>query len=613
RQQFPEMAVHVSTQATVTGALGAKFYEKIGVTRVVPARELDLNEIKKIKQETNLEVECFVHGALCYCYSGQCLFSSLIGGRSGNRGQCAQPCRLSFSINKKKTRDFLSLKDLCTIENIPDLIDAGIDSFKIEGRMKQPQYVYTVVKMYRKYVDLYLLYGKNKFHVSREDIRLLQSVYQRRGYTDGYYFRHNGKEMLSLNQPEYRENESFHSEILDMKMQEKINGKLILKKEESAKLSVEYHGFEVSVEGVVVQKALNQPLGVDRIEKQVRKTGESDFIFEKLLIFADEDIFLSMKSINELRRTALEKLKESILRCYFRKVPVRIQKNEYSYGTVEDSKISDRRNPLFSVMISTKEQLKQVIPFESIDMIYIDCIHLMKDDYEFIEWINKEKKAKKIVLVMPYIFRESAIKYFEKIYSWIEEYFDGIMIRNYEEYQWLLEKEFRKEIHADTGVYLWNQWDKEMAVKYGIQTWTAPVEFNHKELKELDVTSGCLLVYGYLPLMITANCIQNTMDRCTHKEQWIHMKDRKQAFFPVYNCCKYCYNVIYNSKPLMLHSEKAEIDKLSPKQIRIDFRFESNEEVCEILSLYQDTFINHNIRSYKEYDFTKGHFRRGVK
>lgn len=613
REQFPKMAVHVSTQSTVTGVLGAKFYEKLGVTRVVPAREISLREIKKIKNETNLEIECFVHGALCYCYSGQCLFSSLIGGRSGNRGQCAQPCRLPFSTNGKKAYDLLSLKDLCTIEKIPDLIEAGIDSFKIEGRMKQPQYVYTVVKMYRKYVDHYYLKGRENFSVSKEDIRTLQNVYQRRGYTDGYYTRHNGKEMISLNQPVYKEADSVEINDFDVKMQEKINGKLILKQNENAKLYVEYHGLEVNVEGDMVQAAMKQPLSIERIEKQMRKTGESDFEFESLDVSAEDNIFLPMKSINELRRTAMESLKESILARYIREFPKQIDENVCVNSCDQEKKKEYNQHPVFSVLVSSMDQLIHVIKMDMAEVLYVDCIHTM-NDFESIKALLKSSEIiKKAVLVMPYIFREHAINYFESIFEKVNEIFDGVMIRNYEEYQWLLEKEYAKEIQSDSGVYIWNQWDKKMVENLRIQTWTAPVELNQKELMDLNITSGVLSVYGYVPLMITANCLQKTTEKCNGKERILYMKDRKQVSFPVYNCCKYCYNIIYNSKPLMLHNEIEQIQKLAPKEVRIDFRFESKEEIEKILGLYWDVFMNYNDQIDVEYDFTKGHFRRGVK
>ena len=202
RTWFPEMDLHASTQMTVTNVEGARFLEQRGARRVVPARELSLGEVRRIHDGTGLEVECFVHGALCYCYSGQCLLSSIIGGRSGNRGQCAQPCRLPYTAGGEK-RHYLSLKDICTLELIPELVEAGIDSFKIEGRMKGPEYVAAVTAMYRKYTDLYLSSGRRNFSVRAEDREMLMDLYNRGGSHTGYYKRHNGRAMISLDRPNH--------------------------------------------------------------------------------------------------------------------------------------------------------------------------------------------------------------------------------------------------------------------------------------------------------------------------------------------------------------------------------------------------------------------------
>ena len=202
RQHFPGLALHASTQMTVTGPEGASLLADYGVERVVPARELSLKEVETIKKATQMEMECFVHGALCYCYSGQCLMSSMIGGRSGNRGQCAQPCRLPYTY-KGKNGYLMSLKDICTLESIPDLIEHGIDSFKIEGRMKKPEYVAGVTAMYRKYTDLYLEHGREKFRVKKSDLEELMDLYNRGGFHSGYYFVHNGPEMLCTNRPNH--------------------------------------------------------------------------------------------------------------------------------------------------------------------------------------------------------------------------------------------------------------------------------------------------------------------------------------------------------------------------------------------------------------------------
>lgn len=212
RSSFPDMEIHGSTQMTVTSADGAELLKKTGVTRVVPARELSLSEIRTIIEKTGIEVESFIHGAMCYCYSGQCLLSSMIGGRSGNRGRCAQPCRLPYTvqeqpqaagIKKGKAQYLLSMKDMCTIDRLPELIEAGISSFKIEGRMKRPEYTAGVVAIYRKYIDRILAYGASGYRVEEEDRRMLLDLYNRGGFSDGYYSKYNGKYMMALTRPNH--------------------------------------------------------------------------------------------------------------------------------------------------------------------------------------------------------------------------------------------------------------------------------------------------------------------------------------------------------------------------------------------------------------------------
>ena len=204
REYFPSLPVHASTQMNVTGPYFGRELKRLGVTRIVTSRELSLEEINRIYQATGLEIESFVHGALCYCYSGQCLLSSMIGGRSGNRGRCAQPCRLAYETDGIKGKKYLlSPKDLCTLSLIPDILDSGVYSLKVEGRMKKPEYVASVTRMYRKYVDLYLEKGREHYHVEEADILQLKDIYNRGGFTDGYYIRHNSKDMMSIDRPNH--------------------------------------------------------------------------------------------------------------------------------------------------------------------------------------------------------------------------------------------------------------------------------------------------------------------------------------------------------------------------------------------------------------------------
>ena len=206
RSFFPDLPLHASTQMTVTGPQSASFLAEQGISRVVPAREMTLDELREIHEKSGLEVEAFIHGALCVCYSGQCLLSSQLGGRSGNRGRCAQPCRLRYESKdgegQRVKGDLLSPKDLCLLDRLPDLIESGVSSLKIEGRMKQPEYAAGVVSVYRKYLDLYFEKGRQGYTAKEADRKILLTLFNRDGFTDGYLNRHNGPEMMAFRRNE---------------------------------------------------------------------------------------------------------------------------------------------------------------------------------------------------------------------------------------------------------------------------------------------------------------------------------------------------------------------------------------------------------------------------
>ena len=204
RKWFPALPVHASTQMTLCGPGSVELLKEMGVERAVLSRELSLKEIADIYQKTGMELETFVHGALCYCYSGQCLFSSILGGRSGNRGRCAQPCRLAYQAadGQRKTltgeQTLLSPKDICALDLIPQIAEAGVYSLKIEGRMKRPEYTAGVVRIYRKYVDQYLQNGAKGYQVAEADRKELLLLFNRDGFSRGYYEQHNGRNMMAL-------------------------------------------------------------------------------------------------------------------------------------------------------------------------------------------------------------------------------------------------------------------------------------------------------------------------------------------------------------------------------------------------------------------------------
>ena len=690
RKHFPDLPIHASTQMTLTGVDGAKFLEKEGAQRIVTSRELSMAEVKKIADETELEIESFVHGALCYCYSGQCLFSSFIGGRSGNRGQCAQPCRLLYRTPEAKRPQYLlSLKDICTLELIPEMIESGIYSFKIEGRMKKPEYAAAVAFQYRKYADLYLkyyeecpaeedpaAYAMKKYRVREEDRQMLLDLYNRGGFHTGYYHTQNGREMISLNRPNHagvpavkvlakkgrnvtakaltdlypqdiielpmrkgREKadnytckdavrkgmnvqipvfadtpfkmdeiwmRTLREEFVNGKIKERICGTFRLYPQEKATLTVKCRDAEITVAGEKAQEALSQPMSRERIEKQLRKTGNTEFEFSFLKAEIGEKVFLPMQSLNELRREALETLEKVICEKYRRSGEVKDPEEDKTELSMEEEILSG-----WTASVRTAEQMEVILEEEAIGRIYADCTMFPriweKDSY--VEWITKVHAAgKEIYLVMPYIFRERTRKQYEAAYNRIfGAGWDGILIANYESFAFLKEHGYTGRIMTDYNLYEFNQESRKFWKEKGVFEFTAPVELTERELQDLRVKDGEVIVYGYLPMMISAGCIQKTTRGCLKKSGQTTITDRYRNPFVVKNECDYCYNILYNYVPLYLGDRMEEVYQIGPGRIRLMFTTERQQEVRQILSAYFEG------KELPEGTYTRGHWKRGIK
>ncbi len=306
KRNFPNLSLHASTQMTVGSFYGARILQEMGVCRLVMPRELSLDEIQRIHQETDLELEGFIHGALCYGYSGQCLLSSMIGGRSGNRGRCAQPCRLPYDHKNR-----MNLKDLCTLQILPQILEAGVSSLKIEGRMKSPLYTAGVVEIYRKYLDRYLDDPTASWMVDPMDEKQLLELFDRGGFTDGYYQRHNSPRMITLGDREPRiPNEDLRLRLEETYLKKEvllpIEGRIILQTGKPARLEIFQGEKEIRVLGDTVEKASTRPLTNESVKKQMEKTGGSGYTWSKLEIILEEDAFLPLGALNRLRRQGLE-------------------------------------------------------------------------------------------------------------------------------------------------------------------------------------------------------------------------------------------------------------------------------------------------------------------
>ena len=597
-EYFPSMEIHTSTQMTVTGADGVRFLSQFGVTRVVMAREISLAEMKRIHEETGMELEAFVHGALCYSYSGQCLFSSILGGRSGNRGRCAQPCRLPYTVEGKKDEYILSLKDMCGIKALDKLHDAGVYSLKIEGRMKQLEYACGVVKYYRSYID-------SKKPVSDADYDRIKALGNRCGFTDRYYFDHNGSDMVTYVKPNFVSNAA---EPSPEKRKLSIEGELVLREGEPGSLTVKRGDvtYKASIESV--SAALKAPLDKKAAIDRINKTGDTDFEFSHIKAQIGENVFVPNGALNKLRRDAISGLCDKLLKKYYRddaryadissmcELPEHVVKSDAAH----DEAINDYTT-ICSCM--TRAQLDTLISYECFDVFYLDfdmydrntLIQQFADDVK-----SLTKRNKKVYLMLPTIFRADSSDYFVTIAKELDKVsFEGFVVKNYEEL-YLIENLFTgKKVILDHNMYTFNDVSKSAFFEHGVSGDTVPLELNSKEIMHRNNIGSQMIVYGYYPLMTTANCVHKNTKGCDKKQKLIYLKDRYNKSFAVCNNCKECYNTIYNSLPTMLTKNISKLKEAGIRSFRYSFTIETPKQIKAVMD-------------DKVAEYTNGHYKRGV-
>lgn len=600
-EYFPSMEIHTSTQMTVTGADGVRFLSQFGVTRVVMAREVSLAEMKRIHEETGMELEAFVHGALCYSYSGQCLFSSILGGRSGNRGRCAQPCRLPYTVGGKKDEYILSLKDMCGIKALDKLHDAGVYSLKIEGRMKQLEYACGVVKYYRSYID-------SMKPVSDADYDRIKALGNRCGFTDRYYFDHNGSDMVTYVKPNFVSNAA---EPSPEKRKLSIEGELVLREGEPGSLTVKRGDVTYKASIEPVSAALKAPLDKKAAIDRINKTGDTDFEFSHIKAQIGENVFVPNGALNKLRRDAISGLCDKLLKKYYRddaryadissmcELPEHVVKSD---ATHEDGAVNAKDyTTICSCM--TRAQLDTLISYECFDVFYLDfdmydrktLIQQFADDVK-----SLTKRNKKVYLMLPTIFRADSSDYFVSIAKELDKVsFEGFVVKNYEEL-YLTENLFTgKKVILDHNMYTFNDVSKSAFFEHGVSGDTVPLELNSKEIMHRNNIGSQMIVYGYYPLMTTANCVHKNTKGCDKKQKLIYLKDRYNKSFAVCNNCKECYNTIYNSLPTMLTKNISKLKEAGIRSFRYSFTIETPKQIKAVMD-------------DKVAEYTNGHYKRGV-
>lgn len=600
-EYFPSMEIHTSTQMTVTGADGVRFLSQFGVTRVVMAREVSLAEMKRIHEETGMELEAFVHGALCYSYSGQCLFSSILGGRSGNRGRCAQPCRLPYTVEGKKDEYILSLKDMCGIKALDKLHDAGVYSLKIEGRMKQLEYACGVVKYYRSYIDSMKL-------VTDADYDRIKALGNRCGFTDRYYFDHNGSDMVTYVKPNFVSNAA---EPSPEKRKLSIEGELVLREGEPGRLIVKRGDVTYKASIEPVSAALKAPLDKKAAIDRINKTGDTDFEFSHIKAQIGENVFVPNGALNKLRRDAISGLCDKLLKKYYRddaryadissmcELPEHVVKSDAAH---EDGAVNAKDyTTICSCM--TRAQLDTLISYECFDVFYLDfdmydrntLIQQFADDVK-----SLTKRNKKVYLMLPTIFRADSSDYFVSIAKELDKVsFEGFVVKNYEEL-YLTENLFTgKKVILDHNMYTFNDVSKSAFFEHGVSGDTVPLELNSREIMHRNNIGSQMIVYGYYPLMTTANCVHKNTKGCDKKQKLIYLKDRYNKSFAVCNNCKECYNTIYNSLPTMLTKNISKLKEAGIRSFRYSFTIETPKQIKAVMD-------------DKVAEYTNGHYKRGV-
>ncbi|MCR5451168.1 MAG: U32 family peptidase [Lachnospiraceae bacterium] len=604
RDYFPSADIHMSTQCALASSMGVSFFTKLGAKRIVLPRELSLEEMKSIKDKTNANLEAFVHGAICICYSGDCLMSSLIGGRSGNRGRCAQPCRLPVDVyldgKKQDTpgRFMLSPKEMCGINDIAKLYEAGINSLKIEGRMRSAEYAAGVVGLYRKYIDMFLESGKAQ-KVSDKDTKALLALGSRCGHTNAYYYSHNDSSMFS-----YR-SASMTSDIKEgsFKVEPKsfpIKAVFYARANSHPSLTYTYKDISATVTGDICEPATGRGTGVSDIKKQITKTGNTFFSCTETDIEVDDALFIPLGSLNAMRRECLSRL--SLLISSPKKPVI----NDFTSGTKPGGKgISDIKLALFSDA-DVAVAFKNAVGFNAIGLTYSAAVRSGSAA------LSIKESGKTAVLMLPPVIRQKQLPVIKTNLEKLLPYYDKVITGSFDGMELLFQLNYNKsDIILSPRMYTYSDRAIEAFERFGINALISPHELSKKERSHRYEKSTIQYIYGRIPLMYMAACINKNTNGCDKCSHIYNLKDRKGKFFPVKNDCELCMNTIYNSLPLSLFGEKDYFDDLGVCGYIADFCGET-AETAESTALAADKFFVDRIPPDFSFETTKGHFNRGV-
>ena len=589
----PDLPIHASTQMSLFTSGGARWAERLGMERVVLARELSREDIANVCRNCGAEIEVFVHGALCMCYSGQCTMSALIGQRSGNRGACAQPCRLPYGVNGPCKNQFpLSLKDANLSAYLQELGDMGVACLKLEGRMKRPEYVAVITSIYRRLMD-------EKRSPTAEESRALEQAFSRSGFTDGYYRHQKGPAMFGTrpeNAPEPKELFAQARAVYENGKENRkipVNLRLTVKRGEAVRLGgacAACGGVAIAMAtGNIPEEARNRAVTEEELRQRLSKTGGTVFAADRIEIELDDGLMVSASAVNALRRELLDELAA-------RRTDVP-QRRSLPTPALPEQETFSPAAPKLTCSIARLDQLTDALA-DGAEMIYVPI--------ELLPGLKDYCGRAKLCAVLPRVWRDGDEADFRKILETTPA-LSAVSIGNAG--HMAIVEGLPLERRGDFGLNVFNSRAVAFWQGQGLDSVTVSFELRHQQVRELRKYLPCEgIVYGRLPLMVTENCMIGNAGNCHGDKRLCQgentLTDRTGARFPLlgqYGCrCE-----IENSRTLFL-ADKPEWRNCGLTYARLRFTTESPAQCDAVLRRYQGE------GDWTPEEFTRGLFYRGV-
>ena len=590
RQIAPKVPIHGSTQLTVHSLAGVLFCAAMGMSRVVLSRELDRAQIQYICQKSPVEIEVFAHGALCMCYSGQCYLSAMIGGRSGNRGRCAQPCRQSYGYGRWDNKYPLSLKDNCLVHYLKELENMGVASLKLEGRMKRPEYVAAVTGVYRKALD--------EGAVTREMEQTLASAFNRQGFTDGYFTGRTGAGMFGIREDKYDDQKWLQSIRQTYEGAEvgrvKVRFDGIVTRDRVCLTVTDPEGRKCTVEGPAAQVARKQAMTESEMVDRLKKTGGTPYACQEASAYIQEGLTLSAAAVNGMRRDALNQLTA---------IRARRDKPELRRPTAIENYDGRRTAPGLTVQVTSWEQITAKLLRMRLEALYVP-LHILAQDPIFCHELSRKTR---VAAVLPRIIQDSEVSALKMALKTVRDMgVRDVLVGNLG-HLWLA-REAGMRIRGDFGLNLYNSASVNLMRELELQSATLSFEMTLPQIRDVSKAVDCeIFAYGRLPLMVTENClIRNRTGSCTCGQANGKLTDRTGADFPIIKDGENCRSVLLNGKKLNWLDRQEDLSRLGLWAIRLYFTTENAREVDLVLGSVS------NPQGFDPGSSTRGLYLRGL-